>query len=294
MTNKKMIEKYNLAVGHRWNPGSKSPEKGIRYSGKPSKEEIEYIKAHKIEIIAELEAEEQRKVDEVKAAKEAKINAIKTGETIIKVYYRDGEYLSGFTLHGEEAELLVELKLAKYVDSWGYHVESDLVKALSKEFTYEQAAEFARPKLEALAKVKAEKEAKAAAELHNAMENELFIFGDEYLSSVGNRLLHSLGAKMSQKDNRIMIYTTTYSKMIPNANGTYHIREELKAAGFKWDKEEEEWVSEYGEEMAKKTIELLKTYDTKADPYSLGLARCWECGRWCKPSQLDENGYCGC
>lgn len=294
MKYKEIIEKYNLRIGLGMRPGAKRLEKVIIYSGKPTKEDVEFMRANRLDIMAEIEAEEQRKKEEARAKREARINAIKSGEINIEVYFRDGEYLSGYTLHGEEAELLAELKLARYVDGWGYHVENDLIKTLGKKFTYEQAAEFARPKLEAIAKAKAEREAKQAAELQNAMDNELFVFSDEYLSSVGNRLLHSLGAKISQRDNRIVIYTTTYSKMIPDANTTYSIKEALKAAGFKWDDQEKEWYSEYSEEMANKAIELLKKYDTKADPYALGLVRCWECGCWKKPSQLDENGYCGC
>lgn len=167
MTNAELIQKYNLSVAMKT-----ATEKGILCPGKkPTAEELEYIKAHKAEIIAEIEAEEQRKKDETKAAKEAKINDIKSGKTKIEVYYHDGEYLSGYTLHGEGAELLVELKLAKYVDGWGYCIEDDnLIKTFGQEFTYEQAAEFARPKLEAIAKAEAEKEAKRQAIFNKAKE----------------------------------------------------------------------------------------------------------------------------
>jgi hypothetical protein len=167
MTNAELIQKYNLSVAMKT-----ATEKGILCPGKkPTAEELEYIKAHKAEIIAEIETEEQRKKDETKAAKEAKINDIKSGKTKIKVYYHDGEYLSGYTVHGEEAELLKELKLCKYVDGWGYYIEDGkLIGTLGEEFTYEQAAEFARPKLEALAKAKAEKEAKRQAIFDKAKE----------------------------------------------------------------------------------------------------------------------------
>lgn len=250
------------------------------------------------EVKAAYEAIEQGRKEKVAAKKAQKIMDLKSGKEKIKVYYNDGEYLNGHTLYGEEAKLLEELKLCKYVDGWGYHVESGLVKALGEEFTYEQALDYyttnIKPILDAAAAKKTEKEVKEAAELKEAFENELFVFGDAILSSVGNRLLHSLGAKISKKDNRISVYTTEYAKMIPNANNTYKIKDILSGAGLKWDGKEKEWSSEYSEEMAEKTIELLKKYDTKADPEALGLKRCWECGSWCKPSELDSSGYCGC
>ena len=162
------------------------------------------------------------------------------------------------------------------------------------EATVKEAEAAAKTEVERKDKERVERKIQEKAELEKAFEDELFIFGDEYLSSVGNRLLHSLGAKISQKDNRIEIYTTGYSRMIPNAVTTYTIKDELKATGFQWDGENKIWHAEYNEETANKTIDLLKKHDTKVDPHALGLARCWECGRWCKPSELDESGYCGC
>lgn len=162
-----------------------------------------------------------------------------------------------------------------------------------------------REKLAALKKEKEtaekaaiEKKINAAVEkeaaLKDAFENELFIFGDEFLSRAGNRLLHSLGAVISQKNNRVTVYTTGYSKLIPGATTTREIATDLKDAGFSWDPKEKEWFAAYSEETGKFAIELLKKHDTKANPAELGLSQCWECGRWCKPSELDASGYCGC
>jgi hypothetical protein len=253
------------------------------------------------EVKAAFDEIEKSRKEKVAAKKAQKIANIKSGEEKIETYYHDGEYLSGHTLHGEAAELLKELKLCDYVDGWGYHVESGLIKELGEKFTYQQAYEYylanIKPALEAKAAKKAEKEAKEAAELKEAFDNELFVFGDEILSSVGNRLLHSLGAKISKQNNRIAIYTTGYAKMIPNANDTFKIKDILGGPGgmgFQWDGQEKVWAIGYSDVMAEKTIELLKKYDTKADPVALGLRRCWECGRWCRPSQLNEDGYCGC
>jgi hypothetical protein len=172
MTNAEMIKKFELSLTYALKNGK--PEKAIQIhplGAKPTIEEIEYIKAHKAEIIAELEAEKARKEKEAESAKEARINDIKAGNIKIKLYYHDGEYLSGYTVHGEEAELLKELGLAKYVNGWGYYIENDkLVETLGKEFTYEQAAEFAKPAIDAKAAAKAEKEAKRQAIFGKAKE----------------------------------------------------------------------------------------------------------------------------
>jgi len=109
--------------------------------------------------------------EKIVAEKAQKIADLKSGKTKIKVSYHDGEYLSGYTIYGEEAELLVELKLAKYVDGWGYLVNGELVKALGEEFAYEQAAEFAKPKLDTIAAKKSEKEAELAAKFAEAKQS---------------------------------------------------------------------------------------------------------------------------
>ncbi|MCG8514577.1 MAG: hypothetical protein MI740_10575 [Halanaerobiales bacterium] len=124
--------------------------------------------------------------------------------------------------------------------------------------------------------------------------DELFIFGTEILSSVGNLMLHSLGAKFDGEI--IKIYTTgmtRFMKEIPH-NTTYKIKNILREEGFKWSAEDTEWQIEDTEENRERTINLLKKYDTKVDPDKLNLQRCWECGNWHYPSDLDEDGYCGC
>lgn len=178
--------------------------------------------------------------------------------------------------------------------AWEITPEQEEKILAEHEAAMKEAEVAAKAEAERKAKERAEREAREKVELEKAFEEELFVFGDEFLASTGNRLLHSLGAKISQKNNRIEIYTTAYSKLIPNAITTYTIKDELKAAGLNWDSQSKKWYTEYSEEMAQKIIGLLKKYDTKADPHALGLARCWECGRWCKPWELDENGYCGC
>lgn len=166
MRNTELIKKYGLKVDFRRLPGYRRLQEviiGTCNTDKVSAEELEYIKLHKAEIIAEIRAIEQKEKDEIKAEKQAKIEAIKSGEIKIKVRYHDGEYLSGYTVFDEEAELLEELMVAKDISGWGYRVEDELVKKLGEEFTYEQAVEFAKPALEAEANYKEEKDAKRQA-----------------------------------------------------------------------------------------------------------------------------------
>jgi hypothetical protein len=107
---------------------------------------------------AAIKAEESRKVAEATA----ELDGITSGATPITVYYHDGEYLSGHTLHGPAANMLVKIGVAKDVSGWGVHVDSKLVEALGTTFTYPQAREFASPIIE---KIEA---AKAKAAEHDA------------------------------------------------------------------------------------------------------------------------------
>ncbi len=77
----------------------------------------------------------------------------------IHLYYQDGEYLTGYTLHGEEAKLLEKLGLAKYVSGWGYHVSDGVVKQLGTDFSGVDAWKLAQPAIEARERRKAEAEA---------------------------------------------------------------------------------------------------------------------------------------
>lgn len=85
---------------------------------------------------------------EARGIGEREIEAIRSGAKKITLRYDDGEYLSGYAVSGRAAELLESLGVAKAVTDWGYHVDGALVKALGKEFTYAQVAEYARPELE--------------------------------------------------------------------------------------------------------------------------------------------------
>lgn len=151
------------------------------------------------------------------------------------------------------------------------------------------------------AKQKAAKEAaqKLAAEKRQAdraeiEKNELFVFAANTIySGSGNRMLHSIGAKVGSK---IELYTTSYAADMKRAGvahtTTFDAKDALKALGFKWDGEEKHWVADYSEETWGAVLPILKKYDTKVWPETLGMGRCWECG--CYSKHLDADGYCGC
>lgn len=150
-------------------------------------------------------------------------------------------------------------------------------------------AEESKKKTDEKRKIESEK-------LKQAFEDELWVFGDEILSSAGGRLLHSIGAIISKNKNKIEIFTcgyTRFMKEIPH-HTTFDIQDKLKEKGYSWNTKDKTWEIMYSEENITKTVDILKKYDTKTDPVAQGLCRCWECGSWNYESELDEDGYCGC
>jgi hypothetical protein len=96
---------------------------------------------------------------------DAKMQALRQStqsRMMIKPYYYEGEYLSGWMLHGDEAKALEKLGLAHYVSGWGYHVDDQIIKVLGEEFTIEQAEAYMKPIIEAEKKRKEEIAAKKA------------------------------------------------------------------------------------------------------------------------------------
>src|SRR5690606_35099455 len=76
-----------------------------------------------------------------------------------------GEYLGGYQVLGEAAELLAAAGLARYINGWGYLVDEDAVRALGKEFTYPDALAYAERR-------KAEKEGTAKPAVDRQAEIE--------------------------------------------------------------------------------------------------------------------------
>lgn len=94
---------------------------------------------------------------EAKAEKEEEERKVREGEVKIEAWYHDGEYLSGYQVSGYAAELLKKVGAAREVSFWGTYVDSELIKALGEQFTYQQVLEYIKPETE---KKEAERQAK--------------------------------------------------------------------------------------------------------------------------------------
>ena len=131
------------------------------YGAALTPQDRDYIATHKTEIIAVLTAYKTAKEEIEQAEKRAQaehVQALKIGAEKITLSYSDGEYLSGWTVYGDEAKLLAEVGAAKYVDGWGYYIKEDLVKALGQSFVLADAKNYMDAKL-APARAQAQKEA---------------------------------------------------------------------------------------------------------------------------------------
>jgi hypothetical protein len=153
------------------------------FGPKPTAKQMEAIRAAKPEIIAELKrrAAAKAEAEAARTAAEAEeLRALRTGEKPLEISYHDGEILSGWGAYGKSADLLVELGLAQYVSGWGYHVKDEVVRALGEEFTYPEAAEYARPIQEAKAAKKAAEEAARAEKFSQAAETGKAVLLEQY------------------------------------------------------------------------------------------------------------------
>lgn len=154
MTVDNAVSGQALAMNHSkagWGYRTDDREIKNRFGVKPT-QPLFIIHSSAEEAVAWVESEKAR----YKSKRTKEIEDIKAGKLSIHVSYYDGEYLSGYAITGLAANLLVSLGLAKWVNGWGYLVSDKAVKVLGTEFTYPEAAQFARPRLE-------EKEARAAA-----------------------------------------------------------------------------------------------------------------------------------
>ncbi|MCK9327852.1 MAG: hypothetical protein M0P69_20315, partial [Bacteroidales bacterium] len=110
-----MISKWRMQLAE------KAGQPGVMLHGKATAKQKAMIIAAKPEIIAELqrrEAEKAARRAKEQAEREAELEAILTGDKLIKVEYYDGEYLMGYQVYGQAADLLVNLGVAKWVDGW--------------------------------------------------------------------------------------------------------------------------------------------------------------------------------
>ncbi|MGB9660664.1 MAG: hypothetical protein ACPL5F_01430 [Moorellaceae bacterium] len=172
-----LISKYRIDDGAKYGrPGALYVPQGNRLP----KAVIEQIRAHKEEILAELarqEKERQRRYEEeqarIKRQREAELAAIEAGEKPIELHWHEGEYLSGWQVFGSAIDVLEKLGFKKlglmeYVQGWGWYVESEVARTLGKEFTYQDAAKFIQPRLEAEAEKKRQEETARRAKFEEA------------------------------------------------------------------------------------------------------------------------------
>jgi len=159
MTAQELIKKYGLVEATAPNG-----QKGFRPTfGIMTKKVKEELVAHKEEIKSLLKEKREKEEAEARIEQEAKEQEkqdIISGKKKIKVVWHDGEYLSGYTVYGQESDLLEELRIGEHVSGWGTHIPEEVIKKLGEEFTYAEAAEFLLPKR----KAKEQKEAKVAAD----------------------------------------------------------------------------------------------------------------------------------
>jgi hypothetical protein len=94
-----------------------------------------------------------------------------TDDTIVKAWWSDGEYCSGWMVSAGSKSLEI-LGLGGYLSGWGWKLEDQAKKALGESFTIAQAKAHAIPKLEAAfnakASAKAAKNADKAAKFEEA------------------------------------------------------------------------------------------------------------------------------
>lgn len=156
MTNiRELIKKYKMQA---INGGE-----NIQVVGKPNQKETQFIISNKQEILSELKVIRKEEAEaRVKAEAEKK-------NKDIRIDWHDGEYLQGYMTY-QNGELLEELGLAKYVSGWGYLVAKEIVEALGKEFTADQARKYAKPAIEKANQERVEKQNEEKAKLDNAIE----------------------------------------------------------------------------------------------------------------------------
>ena len=105
----------------------------VKVKGKRQKQSLSIRISGRPELSAmvdEMNAIRDAKAHKEKSEKEEHEAAIDDSRKPIRVHFNDGEYLSAYAVHGYEAEKMVVLGLAKYVDGWGYRVESNVVESL--------------------------------------------------------------------------------------------------------------------------------------------------------------------
>lgn len=77
-------------------------------------------------------------------------------DKIVQIYWRDGEYLDGYTVD-DPLNILEKLHVCNYVSGWGMYLEPFVTEKLGEKFTYGQVEELVRPKLLEKSRIEYEK-----------------------------------------------------------------------------------------------------------------------------------------
>ena len=157
MTINEMIKKFRIQLA------VKDGVEGMAIYSKPTKAQVEELKANKPAIMETLKAEKAKieaQKEEKEAARLLEIENIKNSVVKITAHYHDGEYLSGYTVYGEAGQLLEKLGILHYTSGWGYYIKDEVIKVLGTEFTYADAVAYMQPKIETREAKKAEEKAK--------------------------------------------------------------------------------------------------------------------------------------
>ena len=134
---------------------------------------LEVLKERKQEVIEYLqdkEAARKQAADEQAAKEKQERENIIVGKTKIQAYWQDGEYYQGYSICWQAQQITKDLKIGKNLSGWGFALDSEVVKALGEEFTYQQLVDYAQPALDASAAKKAKAEADKNAKFEQARQ----------------------------------------------------------------------------------------------------------------------------
>ena len=144
-----VVKKYDIRLQPAGKIGVFSPD-----VKKFTKEELDnftmFLRVKKPLIVSYLMAEEEKERRMKQSQIENERNAIINNLVPIVPIWTDGEYFQGYIVHGQAAELLVQIGLAHKV-SYMTTIPLDTVETLGGSFTYAQALEYMRPMMEAKA-----------------------------------------------------------------------------------------------------------------------------------------------
>ena len=158
MTAMEMVRKFGIIDG-----GMKEGVRAMKITqnAKAALKIADQIRARKEEILAIVDEVAARRLASEAAAAQAVLDrttALQNGAPF-ELFYHDGEILSGYTAYGPDAEMLLNLGIAKEITGWGAYIDSAAVAALGDSFTLAEAQTYMAPLMEKAAAQRGELEA---------------------------------------------------------------------------------------------------------------------------------------